>query len=358
MHWDGVLPCWVQPIHKTQATRKRMYDQASYRKSVDVINFRLMRALLCLLLVLIGLGAVAEAAPKHKKKKTSEDLLTAPLNETPAAAPAVEPGQKVDSDAIKQGLAAYDDLDYAKCVDLLQKALGETLTRDEKIITYRTLAFCHVGLDKPEAAKFDFEHLLRIDDGYELDRRISPRIRAPFEEAKAAIATGESVDGEASEVQFKTPAVAPTVTPAHPVENQAVTVAAQLDDPRAARAELFYRVKGRAVFNKSATPGSNGKFALTIPGLQVQPPALEYYLSILDDSNTALAHAGSLAQPLWLNVGALKKPIYTKGWFWGVIAGVVIAGAVVGGVAGGLAAASSNNNVAPNTPATVTINPL
>jgi hypothetical protein len=319
-----------------------------------------MRALLCLFLLLFGLGAVAEAAPKHKKKK-AEDLLAAPLNETPAE-PALEPGQKVDSDVIKQGLAAYDDLDYAKCVDFLQKALGETLTRDEKIITYRTLAFCHVGLDKPEAAKFDFERLLRIDDGYELDRRISPRIRAPFEEAKAAIATGESVSGEASEVQFKTPTVTPTVTPAHPVENQAVTVAAQLDDARAARVELFYRVKGRAVFNKSALTldedGSDRKFALTIPGAQVSPPALEYYLSILDDSNTALARAGSLAQPLLVNVVALKKPIYTKGWFWGVIAGVVIVGAVAGGVAGGLAASSSNNNVLPTTPATVTINPL
>src|SRR5262249_1093502 len=154
--------------------------------------------------LLLCVGA-AQAAPKHKKKKqTSEDLLTAPF-QTPAPppAPALEPGQKVDSDAIKQGLAAYEELDYAKCVDLLQKALAETLTRDEKIITYRTLAFCHVGLDKPDAAKFDFEHLLHIDESYELDRRISPRIRAPFEEAKAAIATGESVEGQASEVNFK-----------------------------------------------------------------------------------------------------------------------------------------------------------
>src|SRR4051812_44777806 len=154
----------------------------------------------CLLLCVC---TVAQAG-KHKKKKPSqqpEDLLSAPFQPAPAAAapaaPAVEPGQRVDSDAIKQALAAYEELDYAKCVDQLQKALGETLTRDEKIVTYRTLAFCHVGLDKPDAAKFDFEHLLRIDEAYELDRRISPRIRAPFEEAKAAIATGESVEGQA-----------------------------------------------------------------------------------------------------------------------------------------------------------------
>jgi hypothetical protein len=317
----------------------------------------------CLLLCVC---TVAQAG-KHKKKKAGqqqEDLLTAPFQPAPsspapgaaAPAPAVEPGQRVDSDVIKQALAAYDDLDYAKCVDLLQKALGETLTRDEKVVTYRTLAFCHVGLDKPDAAKFDFEHLLRIDESYELDRRISPRIRAPFEEAKAAIATGESVEGQAGEVEFKTPAVTPTMVPLRPVENQQVSLAATFKDIRAAKAELFYRVKGRAVFNKTSTPGNpDGKFSLTIPGLQVQPPALEYYLTILDDSNTALAHAGTLAQPISFNVLALKKPVYTKGWFWGVIAGVVIAGAVAGGVGGYYATAPS---IGPNTPATVTINPL
>ena len=76
-----------------------------------------MRAL-CLLLCVC---TVAEAG-KHKKKKPaaqSEDLLNAPAQPAPAApaqVPAVEPGQRVDSDVIKQALAAYDDLDYGKCV--------------------------------------------------------------------------------------------------------------------------------------------------------------------------------------------------------------------------------------------------
>src|SRR5579859_5301298 len=124
-----------------------------------------MRAL-CLLLCVC---AVAEAG-KHKKKKPAqaEDLLNNAPPAQPAAAavpaPAVEPGQRVDSEVIKQALAAYDDLDYGKCIELLQQALNETLTRDEKVITWRTMALCHVGLDKPDAAKFDFEHLLRIDD--------------------------------------------------------------------------------------------------------------------------------------------------------------------------------------------------
>jgi hypothetical protein len=308
-------------------------------------------------LLLLLLCVVAQAAPKHKKKKAQtqqEDLLSAPAQTAPPPASPIDPGQRVDSDAIKQAVQAYEDLDYQKCVDLLQKALGETLTRDEKIVTYRTLAFCHVGLDKADAAKFDFEHLLRIDDSYELDRRISPRIRAPFEEAKAAIATGESVEGQAGEVQFKTPTVVPTVSPAHPLEGQPVTVAVALPDKGAAKTELFYKMRGRAVYNKMAQAGSpDGKFAITIPGMQLQAGSVEYYLNVLDDSNTTLAHAGSLATPLSFNIVAPKKPVYVRGWFWGLIAGVVVAGAVVGGVV----AATLPSGPSKNTPASVTIQP-
>jgi hypothetical protein len=319
------------------------------------------RSLMALLLLLVFLPLGAEASPKHNKKKPAEapadDLLAAPAGAAPAGVvPAVEPGQKVDSEAIKAALAAYDDLDYARCVSELQKALGESLTRDEKLVTYRTLAFCHVGLDKPDAAKFDFENLLRIDESYELDRRISPRIRAPFEEAKAAVATGESVEGQANEIQFKTPSVDTEVMPHKAGEGKAITVSAQFAARGATKAELFYRVRGQAVFNKLSTPGSpDGKFSFTVPGMQVQPPAVDYYLNLLDDSNTVVAHAGVLSQPLSVPVTAQKRPVYVKGWFWGVVVGAVaVAAAVVGGT---VAATTGGSGVSKNSSASVTVVP-
>jgi hypothetical protein len=312
---------------------------------------------LALLLLLVLLPVGAEASPKHKKKKPAEapadDLLAAPAAPAPAAA--VEPGQRVDSEAIKAALAAYDDLDYARCVSELQKALGESLTRDEKVVTYRTLAFCHVGLDKPDAAKFDFENLLRIDESYELDRRISPRIRAPFEEAKAAIATGESVEGQANEIQFKTPSVNAEVAPKKLGEGKPFTVSVRFSERGAAKAELFYRVRGQAVFNKLATPGAEGTFNFTVPGMQVGPPAVDYYVNVLDDSNTVVAHAGVLSQPLSVPVSAQKRPVYVRGWFWGVVVGAVaVAAAVVGGT---VAATTGGSSVGKNTSASVTIVP-
>ena len=85
----------------------------------------------------------------------------------------------IESDLVKQGIAAYNDLEYPRAVELLKKALQETLTRDEKIVTFQTLAFAHVALGKNEEAVRDFENLLRIDGSFELDRTISPRVRRP-----------------------------------------------------------------------------------------------------------------------------------------------------------------------------------
>jgi hypothetical protein len=87
--------------------------------------------------------------------------------------------------------------------------------------------------------------------------------------------------------------------------------------------------------------------------MQVQPPALEYYLMVLDDSNTALAHAGSLAIPLSVPVAAQKRPVYARAWFWGVVVGVVAVGAIVGGTV----AATTGGGPGKNSPATVTILP-
>src|SRR5260370_4927777 len=90
---------------------------------------------------------------------------------------------EIESELVKQGIAAYNDLEYPHAIELLQKALQETLTREEKLITYQTLAFAHVALDKTEAAIFDLENVLHLDESFELDRTISPRVRAVVDEA-------------------------------------------------------------------------------------------------------------------------------------------------------------------------------
>src|SRR3954447_1587743 len=129
----------------------------------------------------------------------------------------------IESDLVKQGIAAYNDLEYPRAIELLRKALQETLTRDEKIVTFQTLAFAHVALGKHDDAVKDFESLLHIDGSFELDRTISPRVRAVFEEARGRVATqGPSKSTGGHELT----ALHPEVTPARIKEGQAVTVEA------------------------------------------------------------------------------------------------------------------------------------
>src|SRR5207253_659378 len=82
-----------------------------------------------------------------------------------------------------------------RAVTLLERALGESLTREETLVTYQTLASCHIAGDDRPAATADFEHLLRVDPLFDLDRTVSPLLRAAFEEARARIATGSAGDG-------------------------------------------------------------------------------------------------------------------------------------------------------------------
>src|SRR4051812_1188219 len=147
----------------------------------------------------------------------------------------------IESDLVKQGIAAYNDLEYPRAIELLRKALQETLTRDEKIVTFQTLAFAHVALGKNDEAVRDFENLLRINGSFELDRTISPRVRAVFEEARGRVATqGGSDDRSRALAELH-----PQVTPHKIKEGQAVTIAASYPGGVASSVELFYRTRGQ-----------------------------------------------------------------------------------------------------------------
>ena len=256
---------------------------------------------------------------------------------------------EVESDLVKAGVAAYEDLEYGKSVELLKKALRETLTKEERVVTYRTMAFAHVALNKPDDAREDFESLLRIDPSYQPDRTISPRVRTVFEAAKAHVATSAQPVGD----ENRTPAVQPRITPAEPRAGQPVSLRLDYPGGVAVKVELFYRTRGQNRFSSVEVAGHAGHFEVTVPGLHVGAPAFEWYLLLLDDTGSAVATAGSRGQPLAFDVAARKVPIYKRGVFWGVLGGVLAAGAIVGGVL----AATLPSKIGPNTPATLTIMP-
>jgi hypothetical protein len=307
--------------------------------SGDKLRSAMSRVSRATLLLCLICGATALAAPPRSPAK--------PVPPHPA-----NDEESFFADPLKEGLTAYDELDYPRCVSKLRAALAESLTRAEKISVYKTLGFCHAALDQPKDAKLDFMNVLRLDESFELDRRVSPRIRAPFEEAKAAIATGQDAAIAAPpEPAYPVPSVLPELSPPQPKEGQALTVF--VHSPNAEKAQIFYRTRGQSVFSRALASGKEGRFAVTVPGLHVQPPAVEFYLVLIDETGAAVARAGALAQPLAVDVQAQKRPVYTRGWFWGVIGGIAAAGAVVG-LAVGLTA---SRGPSATSSATVTIQP-
>jgi hypothetical protein len=229
---------------------------------------------------------------------------------------------EVESPLVKKGLAAYAELDYARAVELLEQARKESLTREEKIATYQTLAMAHVAMGQNAQAKSDFERLLRVEPSFQLDRSVAPKVRAVFEEAKAQAATS----GRALSAAM--PSVTATLTPGTLHAGRPVIVHVSFPGGVASKMSLYHRRAGDPSFSRLTVDGHDGQFEATVPGMAVQAPALEYHVALLDDGGAGVAAAGSLGQPLSVAVEAEKRPIYKKGWFWGVLSGVVAAGAL------------------------------
>jgi tetratricopeptide (TPR) repeat protein len=240
-------------------------------------------------------------------------------------AAAVPARAEVESEIVQKGVAAYDALEFDRAVQLLKQALNESLTREEKIITWRTLAFAYEALNKPDDARAAFTHLLKIDPNADLEKSVAPKVRAIFEEARAQVATGRGLPAETAAL----PPLSTTVEPAHPSEGRAITITAVAQGGLGRSAALYYRTRGSDRYSEVKAAGHDGRFELVVPGSDVRAPSLEYYVTALDERSTAIARAGGITEPLAVDVAGTKKPAYKRGWVWGVVVGgVLVAGAV------------------------------
>jgi tetratricopeptide (TPR) repeat protein len=232
---------------------------------------------------------------------------------------------EVESEIVQKGVAAYDALEFDRAVQLLNQALAESLTREEKLVALRTLAFAHCALEHAAEARAAFTRLLKIDPNADLEKNVAPRIRALFEEARAAVATGRAEVSDTATL----PELQISVRPSHPLEGQALTISAVAAGGLGRSAAIYYRTRGEPHYSEVKTQGREGHFELTVPGSEVRGPMLEYYVVALDERSTAIARAGGLTVPLSVDVQPRKKPAYKKAWVWGVVSGVLVAGGVV-----------------------------
>jgi tetratricopeptide (TPR) repeat protein len=247
-------------------------------------------------------------------------------------APTAHAEGEIESELVQKGVAAYESLDFPLAIDTLNRALGESLTRSEKIVTFRTLGFAYSAVGRTDDARAAFAHLLRLDGNAELDRSVAPRVRAIFEEARTQVATGHAEAAEGTAV----PTLHPEVMPAHATEGQPLTITVVHPGGLAHELHLFHRVRGEESYSEIKVAGQGDRFTLTIPGIAVHAPALEYYLTAVNDEKVAMARAGTLAEPLSVDVAPLpKRASHRRALVWGLVGGGALL--VAGGVATALA---------------------
>jgi hypothetical protein len=87
----------------------------------------------------------------------------------------------------------------------------------------------------------------------------------------------------------------------------------------------------------------SGRFEIDVPASGVRAPALEYYLTALDDQGASVARAGTFSEPLVLEVQGERRPAAKRAWIWGVVGGVAAGVAVGLGVGLGLGLPNRNS---------------
>lgn len=121
------------------------------------------------------------------------------------AALAAGPAAAQQNPTARRAAQAYEQLDYANAVVLARRALGERLTREDRIRTYEVLGYSYGALDSLRQAVEAFRQLIFLAPDREPDvERVSPRITSLYASAlgqilvvrKIAVDTASFIAGE------------------------------------------------------------------------------------------------------------------------------------------------------------------
>ncbi|HJK96286.1 MAG TPA: tetratricopeptide repeat protein, partial [Polyangiaceae bacterium LLY-WYZ-14_1] len=227
---------------------------------------------------------------------------------------------------VRQGVQEVDELRYEQAVQTLSAALiraGNTEAEERAI--YRSLAYAYFALGRLEEAEGAFRRLLAVaPDAQRLDPALSPRVRAFF----TGVASRWVGDGRPG-----SPPPAPVRivhrSPPRSERDADLDLTAVLEDPqgRVSRLALAYREGTREVFRRlDMRPREEGGFVATVPGDDVRPPFVEYYVEALDDSGLPVAATGDVAAPLRVTVPEPEPGLAQQWWFWVAVGAVAVAG--------------------------------
>jgi len=240
---------------------------------------------------------------------------------------------------VKKAEQLYKDLEYRTAADLLQRALGQSgLTTPDRVEIYRLLGLCKAILNQRAQAKAAFLALLDLRPDFKLDLMTTPRALRLFREVQAAHKARPKREIEVRSISMS------HVAPARAEPGLPLTLKISVRDPKrlTRTVTLHYRRLGQSDFTTLAASKKGQSYQVTINGLKVIAPRLEYFFAATGDESKVLAGVGQASLPLRIAVEKEKivttTPVYKKWWFWTIIGGAVAgatAGIVVGVTSGG-----------------------
>jgi hypothetical protein len=238
---------------------------------------------------------------------------------------------------VQRAAELFDDQQYEESIQTLSAALlRPNSSTKEKTEIYRLLAYNYITLKRAEEADAAVRGLYVLDETFTLPAKESPRFRDFFEATKkkwieegkpgktVSSGGGTTTADEAIKITHSSPAQADPGT--------TIKLSGSIDDPngRVRGVQLAYRSGAKGKFVIVAGTYTLGKFNTQIPGKDVKPPLMEYYLEAVDNGGLPIASRGDAAAPLRVVVAEPQNDsVFKSAAFW-VPVGIVTVGVAVG----------------------------
>ncbi|MEZ4313977.1 MAG: hypothetical protein R3F14_38640 [Polyangiaceae bacterium] len=236
---------------------------------------------------------------------------------------------------IQRAAELFDDQQYEESIQTLSAALlrpGSSMK--EKIEIYRLLAYNYITLKRNDEADAAVRGLYVLDESFTLPVTESPRFRDFFEATrKKWVEEGKPGKNEGTgETAAEAPVKIAHTSPAQGARGMTIKLTGSIDDAngRVRGVQLYYRIGTKGKFHIVAGTYTLGKFNTSIPGKEVAPPLVEYYLEAVDNGGLPVASRGDAGAPLRIVVPEPEQNSVVRSPALWVPLGVVVVGVAVG----------------------------
>jgi len=261
-----------------------------------------------------------------------------PSNATSASGPTA--AGSVD-DELSEAERLIGNVDFEGAIPVLERITKRSgLTHDQLTRVYRNLATAHAAVGHSAVARDMFVKLIALDPDYKIDQNMSPRVKAPYFEARG-VWTATSVK----------PGIEATATVHRTSESRLLIT---LRDPThlATHVNVGYHWEGPEPFIVKSSPAT-ATTTIVVPPPKDKVTYLEVYAQGLDANDGVLFESGTQTKPIVFEVPPTSpvfasspnhgesdrsSSIFASPIFW-VVVGVV----VVGGATAAYFAARPNN---------------